>query len=227
MKREGWEQVVARIILMSLVVAVAGCASMMNTPAQDLAWDRWKLCDRFPTVTLKDIKVNGDLWVWTYYGTDYAAWQACERAARAEQVRTGKLAAAAMPAVSADDAKGLVKFAYFTDQPPAVGTFLHTTFGRNMPPDVKVFPAGSRVTFFYAINQVGRVMTTKANWIAPSGTVTKTQDQTVNQMGRPGTWTWLTQNAGAELTDGGRWVVELLIDGHPVGTYEFVVKSDR
>jgi hypothetical protein len=198
---------------------------MRNTPAQDLAWDRWKKCDRFPTITLKEILTNGDIWVWTQYGSDLAAWQECERAARTEQVRTGKLGFASRPATGADDAKGLVKFAYFTDQPPVDGTYLRTMRARNMPPEVKAFPLGSRVTFFYAITQAGRLLKIRTNWIAPNGTIAKTAEQTVDQMGLPGEWTWRSQHADVEITDAGRWVVELLIDGYPAGRYEFVLKA--
>jgi hypothetical protein len=204
-------------------LVLAGC-SVANTPLQELAWDRWKLCDRFPTVTLKEVRTNGDIWVWTHYGTDYAAWQECDRAARAEQARARKFTAASMPGLSAADAKGLVRVAYFTDQPPADSPYLLSPMLGNMPRDVKVFPAGSPVTFFYGINGVGRVVATKTNWIGPDGAIAKSQEQTIGQIGSPGTWIWRTQRADS-LLNPGRWIVELLIDGHPVGTYEFVVNA--
>lgn len=218
---------VARAFSVAAALLAAGCAGLSNTPAQDLAWERWKQCDKFPTITLKDIKPNGEIWIWTQYGADLAAYRDCARAALAEQIRAGRLTAPSTPPVTAHDAKLLVKFAYFTDQPPSEGTFLHTTFGRNMPPEVKIFGEGSRVTFFYALNQAGRVLKTTSNWIGPDGRVAKTVDQTVSQMRRPGQWTWRTQHAQAELSAPGRWVVELLIDGHPVGSYEFVVRTSR
>ena len=44
----------------------------------------------------------------------------------------------------------------------------------NMPPDVKRFPAGKPVTFFYAVNQVGRVLPVQARWIGSDGKVATT-----------------------------------------------------
>jgi hypothetical protein len=43
-----------------------------------------------------------------------------------------------------------------------------------MPPDVKQFPAGKPVTFLYAVNQVGRVLSVQARWIGPDGKVATT-----------------------------------------------------
>src|SRR5438132_9738498 len=91
-----------------------------------------------------------------------------------EQRAAGKLGADAQPPIPQAELGSLVKFAYFTDSPPAPGTFLHTTFGRNMPPDVKQFPAGKTVTFFYAVNQVGRVLPVQARWIGSDGKVATT-----------------------------------------------------
>jgi len=93
------------------------------------------------------------------------------------------MAANAQPPIPQAEITSLVKFAYFTDAPPAPGTFLHTTFLRNMPPDVKKFPAGKPVTFFYAVNQVGRVLPVQARWIGPDGRVATTGDQTIDQTG--------------------------------------------
>jgi hypothetical protein len=73
----------------SVAVIASGCAGLQNTSAQDAAWARWKKCDRFPTVRLKDIKPNGDVWVWTSYGQDLAAWRECDRAVRLDQQRAG------------------------------------------------------------------------------------------------------------------------------------------
>jgi len=33
--------------LVAMMAASAGCATMANTPAQDLAWERWRACDHF------------------------------------------------------------------------------------------------------------------------------------------------------------------------------------
>jgi hypothetical protein len=91
----------------------------------------------------------------------------------------------------------------------------------SLPADVKAFDDASRVTFFYGMRQSGRVLRTQARWISPPGIVVKTTEQTVDQMGQPGTWTWRTQPAPSEISLPGRWSVELVIEGHPVGTYGF------
>jgi hypothetical protein len=72
-----------------VAVIAGGCAGLQNTSAQDAAWERWKKCDRFPSIRLKEIKTNGDVWVWTSYGQDLAAWRECDRAVRLDQQRAG------------------------------------------------------------------------------------------------------------------------------------------
>ena len=68
-----------------LIFAITGCAATQTTLAQELAWDRWKKCDHFPTITLKEIRTDGQIVVWTYYGADLAAWRECDQAAQKEQ----------------------------------------------------------------------------------------------------------------------------------------------
>jgi hypothetical protein len=157
---------VTRAAVVVAAIVTLGCSAVRTTPLQELAWERWKQCDRFPTVTLKEIRANGDIWVWTHHGTNLAAWKECERAARAEQIRAGRFSAAAMPALSEADARALVRFAYFTDRPPTDTAYLLSPLWGNMPPDVKVFPAGTPVTFFYGIEPTGRILTITSR---PSG----------------------------------------------------------
>lgn len=74
-------------LVLSLLLLLMACASAQNTLAQDLAWERWEKCKHFPTITLKEIKTDGQIWVWTQYGSDLSAWQECDRRAREEQGR--------------------------------------------------------------------------------------------------------------------------------------------
>ena len=74
-------------LLLAVTLFVAGCSSMGNTLAQDLAWQRWEKCKHFPTIKLKEIKTDGQIWVWTQYGPDLSAWKECERKAGEEQAR--------------------------------------------------------------------------------------------------------------------------------------------
>jgi hypothetical protein len=67
------------------------------TLAQELAWERWKACDRFPTISLKEIRTDGQIIVWTHHGTDLAAWRACDTEARQQQA-TRRTASSGGPA---------------------------------------------------------------------------------------------------------------------------------
>jgi hypothetical protein len=71
-----------------LVVMAPGCATVRDTPAQDLAWERWKTCDHFATVTLERIDLDGRLVV-RGYESEAARFTACVREAAADQVRRG------------------------------------------------------------------------------------------------------------------------------------------
>lgn len=120
------------------------------------------------------------------------------------------------------DARALVRFAYFTDQPPAPGMFLHTTVGRNMPPEVAQFPAGRPVTLLYVVGQAGRALPVQGRWVTPDGRVARAVDQTIGPAARPGSWTWQVQTLPADhVAQPGRWYVELLIGGQPAGRYAF------
>jgi hypothetical protein len=71
-----------------LGVVAAGCATLRNTSAQDVAWERWKACDHFAAITFERIDLDGRLVV---RGYEYEAgpFTACVREAAADQVRRG------------------------------------------------------------------------------------------------------------------------------------------
>ena len=216
----------AHLINFALIVLVAGCALPKNTAAQDLAWERWKQCDRFPTVTLKEIKTNGQTWVWTKYGDDLAKWRECDRAARDEQIKAGKFSAVNQPPMPEAERASLVKFAYFTGQPPAPGTYLRSAIASNMPPRISSIEPGASVTFFYALLQTGRVLDVETRWLTPDGQVFKVDRATIDQNNRPGAWTWRTQHREpGELREPGDWSVDLMVDGQSVGRYTISVKK--
>src|SRR5262245_13135769 len=62
----------------------AACASTPDTPAQQLASERWEKCRGTAAVTLREIRPDGQIW---YSVTDsrYQAFQECERRVAAEQ----------------------------------------------------------------------------------------------------------------------------------------------
>jgi hypothetical protein len=76
------------VLSLLLVAAVAGCAVARNTPAQELAWERWGACNHFSTITLDRIELDGRLVV-NGYEVDGARFSACVREAAADQVRRG------------------------------------------------------------------------------------------------------------------------------------------
>lgn len=84
--------------MLVLSLLLAGCASMGNTLAQDLAWEQWKKCDRFRGITLKEIRSDGQIWVWSEEGTgEVRLWRECIQQARAEQAARKPVAVAAPP----------------------------------------------------------------------------------------------------------------------------------
>jgi len=209
--------------LISSALLLAGCASA-NTPAQDRTWAAYSACQAegrvHNNVQITRVEASGRWW--------WATQDASKGVAELNACMNEKLTASkqnAQPALPQSEAQKLVRFAYFTDSPPVAGTYLHTTFNRNMPPDVKQFSADKVVTFFYAVNQVGRVLPVQARWIGPDGTVATTATQTIDQTGSSGQWTWKTHTPPAsEVAQAGRWQVELVIAGSPVGRYEFTRK---
>ncbi len=71
-----------------VAVIAAGCATARNTPAQDLAWERWKACDHFAAITLERIDLDGRLVV-SGYEHEAAPFTTCVREAAADQASRG------------------------------------------------------------------------------------------------------------------------------------------
>ena len=84
-------------VLFVILVVAAGCATAGNTPAQDVAWERWKACDHFSMIALDRVDLDGRLVV-TGHQYEAAPFTACVDAAAAAQVRRG-VAAGPTPAV--------------------------------------------------------------------------------------------------------------------------------
>ena len=74
--------------LLGVLMAASACASVRNTPAQDLAWERWRACDHFATVTLDRIELDGRLVV-AAQQLEAAPFTACVARAASEQVERG------------------------------------------------------------------------------------------------------------------------------------------
>lgn len=142
---------------------LSSCAALKNTPAQDLAWERWEKCKRFPYVSLKEIRPNGDIWVSYGQPDGYAQWKNCELAARAEQRAAGRFRSTDSPG-SAEDVATIVSAAFFTAAPPSPNTYL-TVFHNVERRDV--FGGQVPVTFFYRLHQVGRILNVEHDGLDP------------------------------------------------------------
>jgi hypothetical protein len=79
----------ARALGLGLVAATlaAGCVAHTRTRAEDLAWARWKQCDRFPSVTLMRITPEGELDATATVPDEFKQWEACILVAHREQIR--------------------------------------------------------------------------------------------------------------------------------------------
>ena len=117
----------------TLMVCMTGCGMARMTLAQELAWDLWKQCDSFPGIQLKEVRQDGQIWVWTT--SDLTAWRECINKAREDQARRGVAAvpAAVSEAVQVSAARGSVtapiwkvgdEWAFRSDTPSGLGTFV-------------------------------------------------------------------------------------------------------
>jgi len=107
---------------------------MQNTVAQELAWERWKKCNHFRGITLKDIKPDGQIWVWVSDGGEQTAWRACDSAVRAEQAKgTASSIPSSTLAVASPSVNGMTdaptwkpgyEWAYRYESPTGSGTFV-------------------------------------------------------------------------------------------------------
>ncbi len=145
----------------ALLLILGGCAAMQNTVAQDLAWERWRKCNHFRGINLKDIKPDGQIWVWVSDGGEQTAWRACDSAALAEQA-SGARAAIPPPstlAVASPSPNGMMEapvwkpgyeWAYRYESPAGNGTYVWSVDREEMIGGVPqyVIKSGSRELFY-------------------------------------------------------------------------------
>lgn len=136
-------------------------------------------------------------------------------------VKAQGVATPTIPAGTFDD---VVKFAYFTNAPPRPGVFL-LDGSASLPPRVNDFRPHETVTFFYAVNRVDRLVRVETRWAGPAGATVKQFEDTLNQAGSSGSWSWRMQTLGpSELREPGVWTVEVIIDGLLAGRCAFTVR---
>ena len=121
------------VTVLVLLIGLAGCGMTRMTLAQEMAWDQWKQCDNFPGIQLKEIRPDGQIWVWNT--SDLSAWRECIKKAREDQATKGlaKVPAAAAEPVQVSAARGPVaapiwkagdEWAFRTDGPSGLDTFV-------------------------------------------------------------------------------------------------------
>jgi len=127
-----------RLLLSSsaLLLLLAGCASMGNTLAQDLAWQRVEKCQRIgAAVTVNRVEPNGTIWYeWRGGSQGVSEFEACLKNAAAEQAKQQRAvptATAVISRVSADAVSAAspvwkpgYEWAYRYEGPTGNGTFV-------------------------------------------------------------------------------------------------------
>ncbi len=103
----GRSHVVTVATVLGAAVVLVGCATVRDTPAQDLARNRIERCKRFPSVMPQEVRADGSITVLTYGAgavSEYAAWRRCMDEALEEQRKAGLVPPDAQPAIV--DVKG-------------------------------------------------------------------------------------------------------------------------
>ncbi len=235
-----------RSALTALLAAVfcAACgelpASLRNTPLQDLAWERWRECNHFATVRLKEIRPDGQIWISYTSSGEFAGWQQCDREARARQKVARPLAAppptdlptpAATAASSDAYARTLsdkVKFAYFTTERPAPSTIIDEALS-NAPPRQQRFDTerDSRVVFLYGLVNQHKQLDVQIRWIDPSGGLVDRFHNRDDQNRSSYSWSWYTSSLSVDRMRGkpGPWKVQLLMAERLAGEYTFDLRT--
>jgi|KBSSwiStaDraftv2_1062776.scaffolds.fasta_scaffold12745_5 hypothetical protein len=66
----------------ALLLLANGCASLVNTPAQDVAWNRWRTCQTEATGTeIRTVQLDGRIVFWYFGPGDRQAMLDCLRRA--------------------------------------------------------------------------------------------------------------------------------------------------
>ena len=146
------------LLTAGLILLVGGCASMGNTLAQDLAWERWNKCN---DGSIRLLRIDRDGRVWTQATSDSAAalprWQTCMQEALTQQGK--RVATAPAPAVATAPAAGIVpvpewkrgdEWAFRWESPRGSGTFVWSMDREEVMDGVPVYvvTTGARELFY-------------------------------------------------------------------------------
>lgn len=140
-----------------LLLVAGGCAQ--NTLAQDLAWERWRKCERVGTTGLKEIRPDGQIWFWYKSPMEYTFVRECLAKAAAEQaerrVAAAPVIAKEMPPATPGPVMPPVwkrgeEWAFRWESPRGNGTFVWSVDREEVIDGVEFFvvKAGQRELFY-------------------------------------------------------------------------------
>ena len=82
--RRHWQRFMTSLVMTmaTLSLLTAGCASLANTPAQDVAWSRWTACHpQAPGTNIRMVRLDGRISFWYEGLADRGAMLDCVRLA--------------------------------------------------------------------------------------------------------------------------------------------------
>jgi hypothetical protein len=239
-----------RSLIALLAAVTAGCASMKNTSAQDLAWERYEACRTGGQARVNVTRVDRDGQIWFKYQDPDSKnnFLECNRRELQKQRAAGKFqptyqpprpsgeiksppassaqAPVAPPSESQADATAAesIKVAYFTKNPPAASTIIKGDLS-NAPSRADTFDARQdpRVVFFYGIVNQSKRLNLELWWLDPSGAVVDKVKNTDDHTRISSSWRWYTSVLPIDLMTGnpGRWRIQLWAAGVLAGEYAF------
>jgi hypothetical protein len=238
-----------RSLIALLAVVTAGCASMKNTSAQDLAWERYEACRTGGQARVNVTRVDRDGRIWFDYQDPDSKnrFLECNRLELEKQRAAGKLRPADQPTTPAEarsrpasdaqmapatpadskvdpTAAKIIKVAYFTKNPPAMSTSIAGDLS-NAPTRADTFDARQdpNVVFFYGIVNQSKQLDLELRVLDPSGAVVEKRKNTDDHTRVSSSWRWYSSVLPIDLLTGnpGRWKIQLWTTGALAGEYSF------
>ncbi len=150
----------ALVLLLAPPLVGRATAQIQNTPAQDLAWERWYACNRFASVRLNRIELDGRIWVNYRVTGEYRLWVECiqeaakKQAGRTKRVVTQDVVGSGPTDVSTDPSslfpaaapvwKEGSEWAFRSESPRERDMFVWTVSGEDTYEDVPVYVVRSQ-----------------------------------------------------------------------------------
>lgn len=196
---------------LALVLLLAGCGSMQNTPQQESTLAALSACDHFPGVWIDRVEADGRYWVKQNHPGNWRLFQQC--------VAQQKLDSSKVQYASAEP-KDILYAAYFIKNAPPSGVLTND----KRPEKQTNFKLDQPVTFFLDIHKTGKERMGKFKWYMPDGTLAEQQDRILRDASGTTPRTWFTQTLpSVKVQTPGTWSLELIIDEQTVSRYSFDV----